>query len=150
MAGAGGLVVVGDPDREPRAISPRAPPAALRDADVVACEDTRRTAVLLRHAGAGTPMVSLHAHNEAGAGGRARWRGCAPARRVALVSDAGMPLVSDPGARLVRAAVAAGLPVTVVPGPSAVTPPWRSRDWRGRGASLRGLRAPARGRAAAR
>ncbi len=100
-------------------LAPRAA-AALRDADVVACEDTRRSAVLLRHAGADTPMVSLHAHNEAAREGAllARMRG---GGTVALVSDAGMPLVRDPGARLVRAAVADGLPVTVVPGPSAVT-----------------------------
>jgi 16S rRNA (cytidine1402-2'-O)-methyltransferase len=116
---AGGLVVVGTPIGNLEDLSPRAA-ACLRDADVVACEDTRRTAVLLRHAGADSRMVPLHAHNEASReeGLLARMRA---GETVALVSDAGMPLVSDPGARLVRAAVAEGIPVTVVPGPSAVT-----------------------------
>lgn len=99
-------------------LSPRAA-AALRDADVVACEDTRRTAVLLRHAGSQAPMVPSHQHNEAR-------RAADLVRRmrdgavVALVSDAGMPGVSDPGARVVGAAVDAGVPVTVIPGPGAV------------------------------
>lgn len=119
MSRAGGLVVVGTPIGNLEDLSPRAA-ACLRDADVVACEDTRRTAVLLRHAGAGSRMVPLHAHNEASReeGLLARIRA---GETVALVSDAGMPLVSDPGARLVRAAAEEGLPVTVVPGPSAVT-----------------------------
>jgi 16S rRNA (cytidine1402-2'-O)-methyltransferase len=92
---------------------------ALRDADVVACEDTRRTRVLLDRHGVEATLVSYHEHNE---GGRARelvekMRGGAT---VALVSDAGMPLVSDPGYVVVRACVAAGLAVEVLPGPSAV------------------------------
>ena len=65
MAGVGGLVVVGTPIGNLGDLSPRAA-EALRDADVVACEDTRRTAPLLRHAGSSAPMVSLHRHNEAG------------------------------------------------------------------------------------
>ncbi len=92
----------------------------LRDADVVACEDTRRTATLLRHAGSEARMVAVHRHNEA-ARTEDLVRRMRDGARVALVSDAGMPLVSDPGARLVAAAVDAGLPVEVVPGPSAVT-----------------------------
>ena len=119
MTAPGGLVVVGTPIGNLDDLSPRAA-AALRDADVVACEDTRRTATLLRHAGAETRMLAVHRHNEAARAaelvGRMR-----EGATVALVSDAGMPLVSDPGGRLVRAAVEAGLPVTVVPGPSAVT-----------------------------
>ena len=119
MAGQGSLVVVGTPIGNLADLSPRAA-EALRGADAVACEDTRRTAVLLRHAGSDAPMLALHQHNEAGRAADlvARMRDGA---RVALVSDAGMPLVSDPGARLVRAALDAGLPVSVVPGPSAVT-----------------------------
>ena len=119
MEAAGGLVVVGTPIGNLEDLSARAA-RHLRDADLVACEDTRRTAVLLRHAQADTRMVSVHRHNEASrvADLVARMRQGA---RVALVSDAGMPLVSDPGARLVRAAVDAGLPVAVVPGASAVT-----------------------------
>lgn len=119
MEAAGGLVVVGTPIGNLEDLSPRAA-ATLRDADLVACEDTRRTAVLLRHAGADVRMVAVHQHNEASRiadlVGRMR-----EGARVALVSDAGMPLVSDPGARLVRASAEAGLPVRVVPGPSAVT-----------------------------
>ena len=115
----GSLVLVGTPIGNLADLSPRAA-EALRGADVVACEDTRRTAPLLRHAGAVAPMVALHRHNEAARAADlvARIRAGA---RVALVSDAGMPLVSDPGARLVRAALDASLPVEVVPGPSAVT-----------------------------
>ena len=93
--------------------------AALREADVVACEDTRRTRVLLDRYGVSAHLVSYHEHNE-------RPRAAELVRRmrsgavVALVSDAGMPLVSDPGFVLVQACVAAGLAVEVLPGPSAV------------------------------
>lgn len=99
-------------------LSPRAA-QALCAADLVACEDTRRTAVLLRHAGSGAPMVPAHRHNEArrAADLVRRMRDGA---RVVLVSDAGMPGVSDPGARVVAAAIAAGVPVTVIPGAGAV------------------------------
>jgi 16S rRNA (cytidine1402-2'-O)-methyltransferase len=93
--------------------------SALRDADVVACEDTRRTRVLLDRFGVKAPLVSYHEHNE-----EARARELVERMRkgdtVALVSDAGMPLVSDPGFVLVRECVAAGLAVEVLPGPSAV------------------------------
>jgi 16S rRNA (cytidine1402-2'-O)-methyltransferase len=93
--------------------------AALREADVVACEDTRRTRLLLDRYGVSAHLVSYHEHNE-------RARAAELVRRmrsgavVALVSDAGMPLVSDPGFVLVQACVAAGLAVEVLPGPSAV------------------------------
>ena len=92
--------------------------SALREADVVACEDTRRTRVLLDRYGVTAKLVSYHEHNE-------RARAAELVRRmrdgavVALVSDAGMPLISDPGFLLVRGCVAAGLPVEVLPGPSA-------------------------------
>jgi 16S rRNA (cytidine1402-2'-O)-methyltransferase len=92
--------------------------AALREADVVACEDTRRTRHLLDRYGVVAKLVSYHEHNE-------RERAAELVGRmqqgavVALVSDAGMPLVSDPGFVLVRACVAAGLAVEVLPGPSA-------------------------------
>jgi 16S rRNA (cytidine1402-2'-O)-methyltransferase len=92
--------------------------AALREADVVACEDTRRTRVLLDRYGVVAKLLSYHEHNE-----RERARELVAQMRdgavVALVSDAGMPLVSDPGFVLVRACVAAGLAVEVLPGPSA-------------------------------
>jgi len=92
--------------------------SALREADVVACEDTRRTRVLLDRYGVRAKLVSYHEHNEQARSaelvGRMR-----EGAVVALVSDAGMPLVSDPGYVLVRGCVAAGLPVEVLPGPSA-------------------------------
>jgi 16S rRNA (cytidine1402-2'-O)-methyltransferase len=92
--------------------------AALREADLVACEDTRRTRVLLDRYGVSARLVSYHEHNEAERATElvARMNEGAV---VALVSDAGMPLVSDPGFVLVRACVAAGLAVEVLPGPSA-------------------------------
>ena len=116
----GRLVLVGTPignlaDLTPRAID------ALRDADLIAAEDTRRTRALLTHAGvpAGRRLVAVHEHNE-----RARAAELVDAirrgRTVALVTDAGMPGVADPGSRLVRACADADLPVEVVPGPSAV------------------------------
>jgi 16S rRNA (cytidine1402-2'-O)-methyltransferase len=92
--------------------------AALREADVVACEDTRRTRILLDRYGVNAHLVSYHEHNE-------RERAAELVNRmrqgavVALVSDAGMPLVSDPGFVLVQACVGAGLAVEVLPGPSA-------------------------------
>jgi len=92
--------------------------AALREADLVACEDTRRTRILLDRYGVQASLVSYHEHNE-----RARAAELVGRMRdgavVALVSDAGMPLVSDPGGVLVEACVAAGLGVEVLPGPSA-------------------------------
>jgi len=93
--------------------------AALRDADVVACEDTRHTSVLLERHGISARLVSLHEHNERARAAELveRIRGGAV---VALVSDAGTPLVSDPGFALVRGCLAAGLALEVLPGPSAV------------------------------
>ena len=92
--------------------------AALREADVVACEDTRHTRVLLERYGVNATLVSYHEHNE-----RARAAELVERMRagevVALVSDAGMPLVSDPGYALVQGCVAAGLAVEVLPGPSS-------------------------------
>ena len=91
----------------------------LREADLVLCEDTRRTRVLLDRHGIEARLRSYHEHNEA-----ARTAEVLPrleaGERVALVSDAGMPGINDPGARLIDAALDAALPVTVVPGPSAV------------------------------
>jgi len=91
----------------------------LRSADVVLCEDTRHTRVLLDRHGISARLLSYHEHNEA-----KRTAELVPrlqaGERVALVSDAGLPGISDPGARLVGAALDAGVPVTVLPGPSAV------------------------------
>jgi 16S rRNA (cytidine1402-2'-O)-methyltransferase len=91
---------------------------ALRDADVVACEDTRHTRVLLDRHGISARTVSYHEHNEASRAGELVGRMQA-GETVALVSDAGMPLVNDPGFLLVQACVAAGVGVEVLPGPSA-------------------------------
>jgi 16S rRNA (cytidine1402-2'-O)-methyltransferase len=93
--------------------------SALRDADVVACEDTRRTRVLLDRYGVSAKLVSYHEHNERARAAELVKR-MGAGETVALVSDAGMPLVSDPGYVLVRDAVAAGLAVEVLPGSSAV------------------------------
>jgi 16S rRNA (cytidine1402-2'-O)-methyltransferase len=92
--------------------------SALRDADVVACEDTRRTRVLLERYGVQATLVSYHEHNESARSSELVAR-MTDGQVVALVSDAGMPLVSDPGHVLVQACVAAGLEVEVLPGPSA-------------------------------
>lgn len=116
--GAGELVVVATPIGNMGDLSPRAA-ATLQEADVVCCEDTRHTGQLLARLGLrASRLLSVHAHNE-----RERVaevlelleRG----ERVALVSDAGTPTVSDPGERVIFAAIAAGYKVTTVPGPSA-------------------------------
>jgi 16S rRNA (cytidine1402-2'-O)-methyltransferase len=94
--------------------------ATLRRADVVACEDTRHTRVLLDRHGIGAGgLVSLHEHNERARVGELLGR-VREGALVALVSDAGMPLVSDPGYVLVHECIAAGLALEVLPGPSAV------------------------------
>ena len=91
----------------------------LREADLVVCEDTRRTRVLLDRHGVDARLVSYHRHNEA-ARTSELVRRLADGQRLALVSDAGLPGINDPGSRLIAAAVAAGVGVTVLPGPSAV------------------------------
>jgi 16S rRNA (cytidine1402-2'-O)-methyltransferase len=115
---AGRLVVCPTPIGNLRDITLRVLDA-LGAADTVACEDTRRTRVLLeRHGIAGRRLVSFHEHNEAARAAELVER-MRSGLGVALVSDAGMPLVSDPGFALVRAALEAGLEVEVLPGPSA-------------------------------
>lgn len=113
------LWVVGTPIGNLADLSPRAADA-LRAAAVIACEDSRRTAVLARHVDAHGRLLPVHAHNE-----RERIATVLDLLHagsdVALVTDAGMPTVSDPGGRLVAAAADAGHVVEVVPGPSAVT-----------------------------
>ena len=93
--------------------------AELREADVVLAEDTRHTRGLLERHGIEAKLVSYHEHNEAERVDELLPRLLA-GERMALVSDAGLPGISDPGARLVRAALDAGVAVTVLPGPSAV------------------------------
>ena len=91
----------------------------LRESDAILAEDTRRTGVLLKHYAIETPMRSFHAHTpDAKVDG---WlENLESGRSLALVTDAGTPLISDPGARLVEGARARGIPVHAVPGPSAV------------------------------
>ena len=117
-AAPGKLMVVATPIGNLEDLSPRAR-RALEEADLVACEDTRRTGRLLAGLGIKNELLSLHEHNE-----RARLPRLIAAleegRSVALVSDAGTPLLSDPGFLLVREAAARGLPIEPVPGASAV------------------------------
>jgi len=91
----------------------------LSEADVVLCEDTRHTRKLLERHGVRARLVSYHEHNEARRTGEMVPR-LEAGERIALVSDAGLPGISDPGARLIAAALEAGVEVTVLPGPSAV------------------------------
>jgi 16S rRNA (cytidine1402-2'-O)-methyltransferase len=93
---------------------------ALAAANVIAAEDTRHTGALLKALGLATPLLSLHEHNESQRVPALLTR-LAQGERVALVSDAGTPLLSDPGYELVKAAIAAGFEVSAIPGPSAIT-----------------------------
>ncbi|HEU4342471.1 MAG TPA: 16S rRNA (cytidine(1402)-2'-O)-methyltransferase [Candidatus Binatia bacterium] len=92
----------------------------LGEADVIAAEDTRHTQILLNHFGIRTPVTSYHEHNEKTKARQLMDR-LERGQSVALVSDAGTPAISDPGYRLIVAAIAAGIRVTPVPGVSAVT-----------------------------
>ncbi|MFZ9964029.1 MAG: 16S rRNA (cytidine(1402)-2'-O)-methyltransferase [Terrimicrobiaceae bacterium] len=91
----------------------------LRSADLVAAEDTRHSGLLLQHLGIKKPFISLHGHNESSRCGELAAR-IAEGAHVALITDAGMPGISDPGHRLIKACIERGLPVAVLPGPSAV------------------------------
>ena len=91
----------------------------LQSVDRIACEDTRTSGVLLKHYGIKTPMTAYHTHNEAESAEQLV-NHLTAGMRIALISDAGTPLLSDPGARLVRAAIAAGIRVTPLPGASAL------------------------------
>ena len=115
----GTLHVVAVPIGNPEDISLRAL-ATLKSVAVVAAEDTRHFMTLARHHDIGTRAISYHDHNEESRG-RELLQRLDAGEDVALVSDAGTPLVSDPGFRLVRAAIDAGVPITVVPGASAPT-----------------------------
>ncbi|MEZ5332909.1 MAG: 16S rRNA (cytidine(1402)-2'-O)-methyltransferase [Thermoanaerobaculia bacterium] len=114
---AGTLQIVSTPIGNLDDLSPRAV-EALKRADVVACEDTRHSGRLLAHLGLKRPLVSLHEHNERTRTPELLDR-LEDGETIALVSDAGTPLISDPGFVLVRAAIERGLPVTAIPGPSA-------------------------------
>jgi 16S rRNA (cytidine1402-2'-O)-methyltransferase len=111
-----GLYIVATPIGNLSDLSPRAA-AVLADADVIAVEDSRVTAKLMKHIGVKRPMVAYHDHVAEHV--RPQLVGQMADRAIALVSDAGTPLISDPGYKLVRAARAAGMMVTTIPGPSA-------------------------------
>lgn len=113
------IFLVGTPIGNLDDISPRAV-ETLGAVDIVYAEDTRRTIGLFRRFGISTPLRSLHEHNEAARSEEIVER-LRSGQSCALVTDAGAPGVSDPGARLVRAVAGAGFPVLAVPGPSAVT-----------------------------
>lgn len=115
---AGGLHVVATPIGNLRDVTLRAL-EVLAAADVIACEDTRITRRLIEHYGIATPLTPYHEHNAAEARPRILAR-LAAGERVALVSDAGTPLISDPGFKLLREASKAGHAVTAVPGASSV------------------------------
>jgi 16S rRNA (cytidine1402-2'-O)-methyltransferase len=117
-AGSGTLHVVATPIGNLGDLSPRALDT-LRTVSAVCAEDTRHTRQLLSHFGLERPLLALHEHNESDVAERVVARLLA-GESLALVSDAGTPLVSDPGFRLVRAARAAGVRVSPVPGPSAL------------------------------
>lgn len=114
---AGKLWVVATPIGNLEDLSPRAQ-AVLRAVEFIAAEDTRHSAALLRHFGIATRTVALHEHNEREASEQLVQR-MRDGAQIALISDAGTPLISDPGFRLVRAARAAGVAVSPVPGPCA-------------------------------
>ena len=116
---SGTLFVVATPIGNLEDLSPRAR-QTLAEVDLIAAEDTRHTGRLLSHLGVKTPQFALHEHNEARAA-QSLIEQLMDGKSVALVSDAGTPLVSDPGYRLVRAAHANGIAVSPLPGPSAVT-----------------------------
>ena len=115
----GRLQVVATPIGNLADLSARAR-AALEGADLIAAEDTRHTAALLKACGITRPLISLHEHNESARVPELLAR-LAAGETIALVSDAGSPLLSDPGYELVQRAAAAGISVQAVPGPSAVT-----------------------------
>jgi 16S rRNA (cytidine1402-2'-O)-methyltransferase len=112
------LYVVGTPIGNLNDITLRAL-EVLKSVDLIAAEDTRHSGNLLRHFEIRKPLVSYHEHNEAMRTAELAER-LAAGENVALITDAGMPGVSDPGARLIRACIERGLPYTIVPGASAI------------------------------
>lgn len=104
----------------------------LKEVDFLLAEDTRKTGILLRHYAISKPMISCHEFNEASRGSRVV-EAISAGQAVALVSDAGMPLISDPGYRIVQAVREAGLRVTAIPGPTALTTAVALSGWGGDG-----------------
>jgi len=122
-----GLYLVGTPIGNLEDMTFRAV-RVLKDVDTILAEDTRKTGILLKYFEVGTPMVSCHKFNERSRVERVV-EDIRSGRAVALVSDAGMPLISDPGSRLVNALRDAGLAVTAVPGPTALSTALALSGW---------------------
>ncbi len=138
----GRVVLVGTPIGNLGDLSPRAA-AALAAAAVICCEDTRRTRKLLSAVGIPAPrLVAMHQHNEVASAAYAVELAAGGAT-VAVVTDAGMPGISDPGERVVRLAASEGIPVEVVPGPSALVTALVASGLPGRSVLLRGVSAAA-------
>ena len=112
------LFVVATPIGNLDDLTPRAR-QVLAEVDAILCEDTRQSGVLLRHAGIARPLLAVHEHNE-GERAAALVQRLREGQRLALISDAGTPLLSDPGYRLVAAVRAAGFAVSPIPGPCAL------------------------------
>ena len=93
----------------------------LREADLIAAEDTRHASILLKHHGISRPLISLHEHNEAQRSEQIAQR-LAAGENIALLTDAGTPGISDPGYRVIQACLARGLEFTVLPGPTSILP----------------------------
>src|ERR1017187_695089 len=119
---SGRLFIVGTPIGNMEDITLRAL-RVLRETSLVAAEDTRHTGLLLARHSIKKPLVSYHEFNEAKRTAELL-KELQQGRSIALVSDAGMPTVSDPGQRLIRAAIDAGIAVEVIPGVSAITTAW--------------------------
>jgi 16S rRNA (cytidine1402-2'-O)-methyltransferase len=119
VPGAGSVVFVPTPIGNLADITLRALDT-LRQADLIACEDTRHTRILLDHHGIQRPLVSFHEHNEAMRSAELVER-AAHGAKIAVVSDAGTPGISDPGARLIQACLRHGVAIDVLPGPCAIT-----------------------------
>ena len=114
-----GLFVVGTPIGNRRDLSPRAE-EVLRHADLIACEDTRHARQLLNPLGITTPTIPYHDHNETAQAHYLATK-ISEGKSIALISDAGMPGISDPGFRIVRDCRSQNLPIFAVPGPTALT-----------------------------
>src|SRR4029079_18978880 len=112
------LYVIGTPIGNLNDITLRAL-EALKSVDLIAAEDTRHSGNMLRHFEIRKPLISYHEHNEAIRTAELSQR-LAAGENVALITDAGMPGVSDPGARLIKACIEKGLPYTIIPGVSAI------------------------------
>src|SRR4051812_35697823 len=115
--GKGTLFVVATPIGNLEDITLRAL-KVLKEADLIACEDTRQTRKLLQHYGIATPTISYHEHNERSRAGELVER-LEQGANAALVSDAGMPGISDPGYYVIKLALERGIPIIPVPGPAA-------------------------------